>query len=442
MKKILLLLVATRVFQMQSQTQCWRDLSYGGSSNLFALRNDNSLWAWIPTETATLEVFTQIGTDSDWQMVSAGDHHGAAIKIDGTLWAWGWNMDGQLGNGTTTNTTTPIQVGANNDWHLVSGGGSHTLAIKNDGTLWAWGSNYNGQIGINDFGPHQVPMQVGTDTDWQTISAGYDHSMALKNDGSLWGWGANYSGELGFGYNTVSQVRTPTRVNADNDWKTISTGMWVTAAIKNNGTLWMWGNNYHGTQATGDTQDVHAVRQVGTDTDWLDVSTEMQFTLALKTNHTIWSWGSGSFGQQGNGTTDTHFFPVQIGSVVTWEKISSNLYHGSGIRNDARFYTWGHNFTGGSNPHVIGCTALGSISETEVKPLVIYPNPTQDYLQIFNPENETLTQLTITDITGKIVLQQNAPQHPIDVSKLRQGVYLLHLQLEDDNNRTQRFIKL
>ena len=159
--------------------------------------NSQELWTWgsnqygqIGNGTKTAQAVAnppaQITPTMNWRKISCGYRHTCAIKNDGSLWAWGYNRDGQLGNGTTTDQTAPIQIGTSTDWKEISCGGTYTLALKTDGTLWAWGTNDNGQLGNGTTTKETIPIKIGIDTDWQKISCGYDHSLAIKNDGTLW----------------------------------------------------------------------------------------------------------------------------------------------------------------------------------------------------------------------------------------------------------------
>ena len=129
--------------------------------------------------------------------VAAGSQHSVAIHPDGTLWAWGGNHNGQLGDGTATDRTAPVQVGTDTHWASAAAGNFHSLAIKTDGTLWTWGSNASGQLGDGTTTDRTDPVQVGTDTNWASVSGGDSHTIALKTDGTVWGWGWNGFGPLG-----------------------------------------------------------------------------------------------------------------------------------------------------------------------------------------------------------------------------------------------------
>jgi alpha-tubulin suppressor-like RCC1 family protein len=132
-----------------------------------------------------------------WRTVAAGGFHTLAIRSDGTLWAWGNNAAGQLGQGNQISVNGPTAVGTDTDWFAVSAGGSHSLAIKLDRTLWSWGANTDGQLGDGSTTGSSVPIQVGTNTTWVAVAAGRSHSLAIDIQGRLWVWGRNAEGQLG-----------------------------------------------------------------------------------------------------------------------------------------------------------------------------------------------------------------------------------------------------
>ena len=141
----------------------------------------------------------RVGTQADWRTVAAGEAHTVAVRADGTLWAWGSNGTGQLGDGTTTDRAEPVRVRSGSDWWVVAAGEAHTVAVRTDGTLWAWGLNNRGQLGQRWTVRRQLEPEVVKrfrdlwnwtwDGDWDAVAAAGHGTVALKTDGALWGWG-------------------------------------------------------------------------------------------------------------------------------------------------------------------------------------------------------------------------------------------------------------
>ena len=125
-------------------------------------------------------------------MVACGNSTTFAVKNDGTLWAWGANGAGQLGDGTTTRRYSPVQVTALARIVSVSAGGAHTVALTDDGSVWTWGGNGFGQLGDGTTTKHSLPAQVAGLSDVTAVSAGDNFTMALKGDGTVWTWGSKY----------------------------------------------------------------------------------------------------------------------------------------------------------------------------------------------------------------------------------------------------------
>ena len=171
----------------------------------------------------------QVGSLTDWFMADGGEEHCMAIKTDGTLWSWGRNTVGQLGLGDTTNRSSPVQVGSLTDWlattsdDLLAGtpvkfspGFDTNAIIKNDGTLWTWGGNYQGQLGDGTTTSRSSPVQVGSLTNWKTIHGSSRVMRTVKTDGTLWCWGYNNTGEVGDG--TTVNKSSPVQVGSDTTW--------------------------------------------------------------------------------------------------------------------------------------------------------------------------------------------------------------------------------
>src|SRR5690606_3342862 len=122
-----------------------------------------------------------------------------AVKADGTLWCWGRNGSGQLGDDSTITRTAPVQEASlATDWSTVAAGSNHTCALKTDGSLWCWGSNGNGRLGDGTETWTEVPIREGTEAnDWVSVTAGGTHTCAVKENGTAWCWGSNGNGRLG-----------------------------------------------------------------------------------------------------------------------------------------------------------------------------------------------------------------------------------------------------
>ena len=257
----------------------------------------------------------RVGTASDWKAVSGGHHYTLALKADGSLWAWGFNL------GDTNNRSTPTRVGTAGDWKEVLAGDGHTLAIKTDGSLWAWGSNLWGALGLRGYDLLSSPTRVDTAGDWMAVSTGLHYTLALKTDGSLWAWGFNWYGQLGLGYST--DWNAPTRVGTAGDWKTVSAGQYHTLAIKTDGSLWAWGRNKYGVLGIGLGGDIfedtnqNAPTRVGTASDWKEVLAGTNHTVAIKNDGSLWAWGGNYHGQLGIGNTIGKVVPTLVVGAAT-----------------------------------------------------------------------------------------------------------------------------
>lgn len=324
------------VINVQNPTSvgCWETLS-AGISHSIGIKTDGTLWAWGDNSRGQLgdgtivstNVPTQIGTANNWLKVFAGSYNTYALKTDGTLWAWGLNEYGQLGDGTKIDRLTPTQIGTATNWKSIAPGQYHTVALRNDGTLWSWGYNSSGQLGIGTTVDKLVPTQIGTETSWQTVTSGWSHSVAIKTNGTLWEWGYNaYAQPMGVG---VPLKTNPVQVGTATNWKNVASGREHIIGMKTDGTLWGWGHNAYGQLGDGTTTDRYTPVAIGTETNWQNISAGSVFTFAIKTNGTLWSWGNSYYGQLGNGTSGSTLttIPTQVGSSSDNVLISAGGSH-------------------------------------------------------------------------------------------------------------------
>ena len=328
----------------------WCQLS-AGRGHSSAVKTDGTLWTWGSNSSGQLGNNTTInrsspgttaGGGTTWRTVSAGfaqvfsigNPHTAGIKTDGTLWTWGGNANGRLGDGTTTSRLSPgTTVGPNCcDWCSVSTGFSHTAAIKTNGTLWTWGYNSNGQLGDGTVTSRTSPVTTAGPNccDWCQISAGISNStLAVKTNGTLWTWGCNTNGQLG--NNTTINRSSPGTTAGPNccNWCAASSGDAHSAAVKTDGTLWTWGSNSTGRLGTNSTTNRSSPgTTAGGGTTWCQTSAGGGFSTAVKTDGTLWVWGSNTSGRLGDGTTTDRSSPVTtVGGCASWCAVSSGFSH-------------------------------------------------------------------------------------------------------------------
>lgn len=246
--------------------------------------------------------------------MSGGIDHSAVITYSGSIASRGNNQYGQIGDGTTTDRSTlTLNITGNTSWKKISCGSNNTLAIKTDGTLWGWGRNDSGELGDNTTVHKSSPVQtVAGNNTWSEISCGDRHALAVKSDGTLWTWGLNDQGQLGDGttVNKSSPVQIP-----GTTWKQVFAGIKNSAAIKSDGTLWLWGINTSG--QLGDNSAVSKsspVQTIAGGNSWKQVDCGNTHTLAIKTDGTIWSWGSDTYGELAtfSSTYTAKSSPVQV----------------------------------------------------------------------------------------------------------------------------------
>lgn len=281
---------------------------------------------------------------STWSFVTGGWSHSIGLKTDHSLWTWGWNMEGQLGNGLTVSSNKPVHIGEERDWKVLSAGGAHSLGLKADGTLWVWGSNASGQLGIGPRKQALAPVRVGTESDWGVVSAGSYHTLAVRQDGTLWSWGRNNEGQLGDG--TFAYSTRPARIGSNRDWKTVAAGEAHSIALKSDGSLWCWGANELGQLGDGTQINNPVPRQVKPGTAWAGIAAGKRHCLAITQDGALWAWGANLWGQLGDGSKAFKVVPVRIGKDADWSHVSAGEYHSAGMKRDGSIWCWGWNAFG------------------------------------------------------------------------------------------------
>jgi len=383
--------------------------SISTSLHTMAVKSDGTLWTsgydntrgQIFDVTSTL---SQVGNEVNWLNVQSGIGYNIGLRSDGTLWSWGYNKYGQLGNGTQTDVLSPIQIGSRTDWNQVSAGKYSTVAVTTYGDLWAWGQNYSGQLGDGTLTPSSIPIvipntviqatyvvaganstfsigadhslwawgnnelydlgdgstvnsytpkKIGSDLNWKAISTnkGYSNTLTagIKSDGTMWIWGADPNHKFYAGSNNGSQsswkiIPTPTQVGSDSDWESFSMGGSAIMAIKTNGTLWLWGDYY--SNSVGSTQTNYSFAQIGTDHDWSQVSANdiVGYNLAIKNNGSLWYWGASPINIEVHRTIVST--PTQLGNDTDWMKISANRDGNLLLKQNGSLWAMGSNNSG------------------------------------------------------------------------------------------------
>ena len=370
MKKTPILVVFLLVLNSTISAQCFypAKLSTDGQFNL-AIKSDGTLWAWGKNSfgelgdnsTSNKSVPTQIGTDNNWLEVAAGTDHSVAIKTNGTLWAWGRNTYGQVGDGTTIQRRTPTQISTATDWQSISAGTSHTLAIKTDGTLWAWGRNHYGQLGNNANNNINTPTQIGTESNWRSIHAGSNHNLATKNNGTLWAWGRNDFGQLGD--NTSATRKAPVQIGNSSNWSQISAGGNHNLAIRTNGSLWSWGANTYGQVGDNTVVIKFTPTLISSAIDWKSITAGGSHSLAIKNDGSLYSWGQNTFGQLGNvGSSINNRIPFLVGKQKNWKRMFAGFDHTLALQSDNSLIGFG----GNSHGQVGNNSAVSSINHVNV----------------------------------------------------------------------------
>jgi alpha-tubulin suppressor-like RCC1 family protein len=339
----------------------WINLSYKNTSNIktFGDFAFGILGHFCDTQDTDSKMFTLYSPFSDWCQVSSGAAHTAAVGQNGTLWTWGLGTCGRLGDGTTIDKSSPVSVvGEFTDWCQVSAGCQHTAAVRQNGTLWAWGLGSSGRLGDGTTTNKTSPVTpLGDFTDWCQVAAGCNHTAAVRQNGTLWTWGDGGQGRLG--NNCGANQSSPVSVVGDfTDWCQVSAGDSHTSAVRTNGTLWTWGNNQYGMLGNNcNTQQSSPVSVIGGFTDWCQVSAGNQHTAAVRTNGTLWSWGRNTCGRLGDNTTVDKSSPVSVvGGFTDWCQVSAGCNHTAAVRQNGTLYGWGSGLCNKLGELPTGCT--------------------------------------------------------------------------------------
>jgi alpha-tubulin suppressor-like RCC1 family protein len=272
---------------------------------------------------------------------AGGAFHSLGRKSDGTVWTWGYNSYGQLGDGTTTNLLSPVQTTNLSNAVAVAAGGYKSLAVKSDGTAWAWGYNICGQLGDGTTTQRLTPIQVTNLTNVAAIGAGYYHSLAVKSDGTAWAWGYNNVGQLGDG--TTTNRSTPVQVTNLTNIVAVAGGYYHSLALKSDGTVWAWGFNNYGQLGNGTNTNRSTPVQVSNLSNIMAVAAGDYHSLVTKADGTVWAWGYNYYGQLGDGSNTNRWTPVQVANLTNMVAAAGGHYHSLALKSDGTVWAWGYN---------------------------------------------------------------------------------------------------
>ncbi|NBT26834.1 MAG: hypothetical protein EBT09_09835, partial [Actinobacteria bacterium] len=307
-----------------------------------------------------------------YRSLAAGSEHTCGLARDGTAYCWGSNWFGQLGDGTSAygdvqrhsaDRLVPVAVNGGRAYTALALGGTHTCALTRDGTAYCWGFNGNGQLGDGTSGNVRlVPVAVSGGRAYTALALGGTHTCALTRDGTAYCWGYNGNGQLGDGTSGVypdtspGERRVPVAVSGGRTFTALASGGHHTCGLTTDGTAYCWGQNAFGqlgdgTSGNGDVQNHSADRAVPVAVSGGRAYTALaagdQHTCGLTNDWTAYCWGQNIFGQLGDGTVGTiRLVPMAVSGGQTYTALVASAYHTCGLATGGAAYCWGSNWKG------------------------------------------------------------------------------------------------
>ncbi len=317
--------------------------------------------------------------------ISAGLDHSLALRADGTVWSWGGNGSGQLGDGTLSSHALPAQITSLSNVVSIAAGQSISIAAISDGSVRVWGANGKNQLsdgtttdsaqpkslngvsgivsvasgGFRGFGltgtgnvwtwgyGYPAPVQISLGRPAIAIAGGSNHGMALLDDGSVWVWGDNSHGQLG--NNGVNNwAFTPVQVAGLSNVTAIAAGANHNLALKSDGSVWAWGDNSHGQLGDGTTIQRNSPVAVAVPAAINSIFSgcSADYNLALTVDGTLLAWGRNNRGQLGDGIIADHLTPVAPQGTTNLVRAATGGLHSLALKNDGSVISWGANWTG------------------------------------------------------------------------------------------------
>ena len=278
----------------------------------------------LPVQVTGLPVITQVAT---------GWGSSLALASDGSVWAWGENQDGELGNGSTANSDVPVQVTGLTGVVQIAAGAFFDLALRSDGTVWAWGDNSFSELGIGAAPNSAVPVQVTGVSRVTQIAAGGSTALVARTQGfitsltTVWTWGENNQGQLGDG--TMTNRSTPEEVSGISvpGIRQIAVGGVFSLVLGSDGSVWGWGGDYGGQLGNAATSAwTRPVETIGMDSGIIQIAAGFFHALALRSDGTVLAWGDDQYGEIGNGTTSATSLPTEVTGLTNVTQVSAGSY--------------------------------------------------------------------------------------------------------------------
>lgn len=331
--------------------------SYGDYS--LAINSQGELYSWgkIPSKSSqTLYYFetipTKVGNKSNWVEIAAGISHSIAINSKGEMYSWGENDYGELGLGNVGDQIEPQRIGSESNWVRAAAGKNFSIAINSDGELFVWGDKQYGKLGLGNSIGFNTPQRLGLSSNWVSISATNEYSLAINRDGELYSWGLGRYGETGT--NKTGSLWAPEKVGPDSiKWETATAGLNMSAAIDNDGNLYVWGRNDQNGMLNDSYKNILTPLQISEDVKWKNVSVGGLFLLTNSIESTLYGRFINNYGQLGIGefTLDKFILSPQIVfQKFKWSMTSAsdftNDMHCLAITTDGKLFSWGRNRVG------------------------------------------------------------------------------------------------
>ena len=325
-----------------------------------ALKEDFTIWTWgnnqngqlgDNTTTSKLLPVQIAGSPRSYTTIDCGANHSLAIDSNNVAWAWGNNQNGQLGDNTNTSRLTPVSIVGGNIFLNISGGETHTLAIDNTGdgvgVVYSWGSNTYGELGNNNNTNLSSPISIATIKLNRIVSAGKNYSLMLDADGVGFAWGYNNKGQLGDG-TTTSRLTPVSIIYLDKTFSEISANSDFNVAYDNLNAGWAWGNNDVG--QLGDDTLVSKLSPVfvnRSEVSFISITNGDAHSLAVDIDGNLWVWGKNNVGQLGDNTTTSKTIPTAIFVTnTTFTKVAAGNEVSYALDTNGRIWAWGSNSFG------------------------------------------------------------------------------------------------